>query len=555
MDEGAGRASVDARLPVAKSVSRMGGRDRLITAGRAKKFVQTPHQRTGVDAGNMSMSILICSDESRQLVPLLEPLGATCRVVHDLAAILEALDEQVDAVLLAEQLFAEADDGQLARFAESTVPLVILGAAGHAQLPSLTSRGAPLLVEPPFTARALCSAVLALKGRSRADPEHRSPDEELALQQSQRMDAVESVVDGVAHDFNNMLTGVIGALDIMKRHLAAGRFDDLPRFIEAASISADRASALTQRLLTLSHRQPLAARPVEVAPLLVSLEALIRRSIGDGISLQGDYQHGAVRVLADARQLESAMLSLAINARDAMPDGGQIGLHTSLVDLQQENRAALPDLKAGRYLLIALSDTGSGMSSETLERVFDPFFTTKSVGQGSGLGLPMVHGFARQSGGQVTIHSEPAVGTTVRLYLPVVEAPLREADRPANEAPQARSRILLVESDSSVCLLVGEVAAECAHELVNAADPQAALDLLDREVFDLLITDVSLPGISGVQLAKAAQGVRPGLSVLLVVAASDIGQLAAAPALRSIAKPFSMRELSETLGELLPERL
>lgn len=500
------------------------------------------------------MHILICSPEAGQLVPLLAPLGATCLTFHDLATTLDALREEFDAVLLAEQILAAADDAALAVLVESAVPLLILGAAGNTQLPPLAARGAALLVERPFTARALCSAVLAFDGRSQPAPEQRSPAEELALQQSQRMDAVESVIDGVAHDFNNMLTGVIGALDIMKRHVNAGRFDDLPRFIEAASTSADRASALTQRLLTLSHRQPLEAQPIDVGSLMITLEALIRRSIGEGISLQGDYQHGPVRVLADARQLESAMLSLAVNARDAMPDGGRIDLQTSLVEVQQENCAALPDLQAGRYLLIALSDTGSGMSSETLERVFDPFFTTKSVGQGSGLGLSMVHGFARQSGGQVTIHSKPDAGTTVRLYLPVVEAPAREAHKPANEAPPAQSRILLVESDSAVCLLAGEVAAERGYQLVNAADPQAALELLERETFDLLIADVSLPGMSGLQLVEAARSRQPGLGVLLVAAAADMGQLAVAPEHRSIGKPFSLRELGEVLDELLPGR-
>jgi signal transduction histidine kinase/CheY-like chemotaxis protein len=497
--------------------------------------------------------ILICSDESLQLVSLLEPLGATCLTFNNLAATLDAVGGRDDVLVLAERQLDQQDQTLLARLAESTVPVLLLGIADVEPRSALPVEGIALVVEPPFTSRGLCSALRALTGDQQVAAGPRSPDEELALQQSQRMDAVESVIDGVAHDFNNMLTGVIGALDIMKRHVAAGRFDDLPRFIDAASISADRASALTQRLLTLSHRQPLEAQPIEVAPLLASLEVLIRRSIGDRISLQGDYRHAAVRVLADARQLESAVLNLALNARDAMPEGGQISLHTSLVDLAQENRAALPDLKSGRYLLIAMADTGNGMSSETLERVFDPFFTTKSVGQGSGLGLSMVHGFARQSGGQVTIHSEPSVGTTVRLYLPVVEVPDQVVRPPAGEATPVQSRILLVESDASVCLLVAEVAAERGHELINAADPQVALELLGGEAFDLLIVDVSLPGISGAQLAEAALAQRPGLSVLLVATAADAGLLAPAAALRSIAKPFSMRELHKALGELLPK--
>lgn len=501
------------------------------------------------------MRILICSDESPQLVTLLAPLGATCLVCESLADTLAALTEGVDAVLLAEQALDGQCEALRTKLVQSSVPILLLGAASPGQLSPLAGRRRTLVVERPFTSRSLCSALLTLVDRTPAkSAELRSREEELALQQSQRMDAVESVIDGVAHDFNNMLTGVIGALDIMKRHVVSGRFDDLPRFIEAASISADRAAALTQRLLTFSHRQPLVAQPNEMGPLLASLEGLIRRSIGERIVLRGDYRHASVRVLADTRQLESAILNLAINARDAMPEGGQIGLHTSLVDLLAENRAALPDLQPGRYLLIALSDTGRGMSDATLERVFDPFFTTKSIGQGSGLGLSMVHGFARQSGGQVTIHSEPAIGTTVRLYLPIVDEPGGAAWQQPGEAPRAQSRILLVVSDSSVCLLVGEVAGKRGHELVNAADPQAALDLLSREAFDLLIADISLPGGSGAQLAAAALALQPSLCVLLVAAPADAGLSASLAPLRCITKPFSMRELSQTLDDLLPAR-
>ncbi|SHM15308.1 ATP-binding protein [Phytopseudomonas punonensis] len=497
------------------------------------------------------MRILICSEQASELLPLLTPLDATHVFCGSAEALLTTLTDDIDAVLLDERVLAGCAESLLTGLRQVSVPILLLGAAtvdGDVALPG------SLIVERPFTSRALCSGLLMLLDRNAADsPELRSREEVLALQQSQRMDAVESVIDGVAHDFNNMLTGVIGALDIMKRHVAAGRFADLPRFIEAASISADRASALTQRLLTLSHRQPLEALPIEVGPLLESLEGLIRRSVSEGIKLRGDYQHGAVRVLADARQLESAILNLAVNARDAMPDGGRIDLHTSVVDLTAETCAALPDLLPGRYLLIALADTGEGMSSDTLERVFDPFFTTKSVGQGSGLGLSMVHGFARQSGGQVTIHSEPAIGTTVRLYLPVVDKPGMASQEPVSGLPRSgpQARILLVEGDSSVCLLVAEVASERGYQLVNAAAPQAALELLDAEAFDLLITDVSLPGTSGIQLAEAAARRQPALAVLLVAAAADVGQLALAPELRSIAKPFSMRELSETLGDML----
>ncbi len=499
------------------------------------------------------MRILICSDESDLLLPLLAPLGFTFEVCPGLGRLSESLASDISAVLIAEE--AVHDQGHaLELILQSSTPVIVLAAANPAQQPTAVDGYGAVLLERPFTSRSLCSCLSVLTERARGallDGDRSAG--ELALLQSQKMDAVGSLTGGIAHDFNNMLTGIIGALDIMKRRVAGGRLEGIERFIEAASVSADRASALTQRLLTFSLRQPLDARPVAVSSLIDSLESLIRRTVSDGISLQGDYQHADARVLADARQLENAILDLAVNARDAMPGGGQLRLHTSLVDLAEGDRAALPDLSPGRYLVIALSDTGSGMSSDTLEKVFDPFFTTKSVGQGSGLGLSMVHGFARQSGGQATIHSEPGVGTTVRLFLPACEA----VDHQAVVAPvrKAGHRVLLVESDSAVRLLVCEVLGEMGHEVVNATEPQAAIDLLSAGAsFDLLVSDASLAGMTGSELADIARGYRPDLPVLLIFAEVNAESAILGQGVRTIGKPFSIRELSETLHDLLPGR-
>ncbi|UCJ14898.1 response regulator [Pseudomonas sp. MM211] len=501
------------------------------------------------------MRVLICSDEASLLLPLLAPLEFTFELCDSFAMLLDALAGNADAVLIAEEVLAGQDERAYGRLFQSSLPLILLGAATVQEPCAALGGSGAVVLERPFTSRSLCSCLTALVNRSPGAvlEGHRS-EGELALLQSQRMDAVGSLTSGIAHDFNNVLTGIIGALDIMKRRVANGRLEGIGRFIEAASVSADRASALTQRLLTFSHRQPLDARPVDVDPLLESLELLIRRTISKGISLQVDYRHGTARVLVDARQLESAILNLAVNARDAMPNGGQIRLHTALISLTREEMTALPDLLPGDYLLIAFSDTGYGISSDALEKVFDPFFTTKSIGQGSGLGLPMVHGFARQSGGQVTIHSEPGIGTTVRLYLPVAAG---EQDPVANLVPEHAlgHRVLLVESDSAVRLLVSEVLAQRRCEIVNAAEPQAAIELLASSAsFDLLVSDINLPGITALQLVGLAQQCRPGLPVLLIAGDADDEPLASLPGLKRINKPFSMRELSETIDDMLPSR-
>ncbi|WP_437883228.1 ATP-binding protein [Pseudomonas sp. LRF_L74] len=241
---------------------------------------------------------------------------------------------------------------------------------------------------------------------------------EAALRQSQKMEAVGQLTGGIAHDFNNMLTGVIGALDIMKRRIASGRQDDLERFMDAAFASANRAAGLTQRLLAFSRRQSLDARAVDVTALLGSLEELIERTITEGIVMRSEYAADTPRAIIDANQLESAILNLAINARDAMPGGGELLLRTEVVELDEAYTSTRPDMRPGTYVVVTVADSGSGMPPDVLERAFDPFFTTKPVGQGTGLGLSMVYGFVRQSRGQVLIDTSPEAGTRVSLYLP-----------------------------------------------------------------------------------------------------------------------------------------
>jgi len=383
---------------------------------------------------------------------------------------------------------------------------------------------------------------------------------EAALRQSQKMEAVGQLTGGIAHDFNNMLTGIIGALDIMKRRIASGRLDDLDRFMDAAATSAQRAAGLTARLLAFSRRQSLDLRPTAINPLVQSLDELLRRSVNENIALSIVTSDAVTGALVDANQLENAILNLAINARDAMPDGGQLTVETRAVELSATDLAAQPDIEPGRYVVVAVSDTGVGMTPDVLEKVFDPFFTTKPIGQGTGLGLSMVYGLARQSGGQARIHSQPGVGTTVSLYLRAVD-PVA-ADDTATAAPAAPEgkgqTVLLVEDDDAVRLLVRDVLAELSYAAVEAQEAQGAIAVLqsDRPI-DLLISDVGLPGMDGRQLADIARRHRPDLPILFITgyaenAAIRSGFLGTDMAM--ITKPFALDALAQKISEMLAAR-
>ena len=331
---------------------------------------------------------------------------------------------------------------------------------------------------------------------------------EAALHQSQKMEAVGQLTGGIAHDFNNMLTGVIGGLNIIKRRLASGRIDDLERFVDSAAAAANRAASLIARLLAFSRRQSLDSKPLDINALTLSMEDLLRRSLSERISLRIVPGADVGRAIVDANQLESALLNLAINARDAMPDGGQLTVETALIDLDEAYAAAKPEVAPGRYVVIAVSDTGVGISPELMDKVFDPFFTTKPIGQGTGLGLSMVYGFARQSGGQVRIHSRPGEGTSVKLYLPASDGAVAEPPASRGSAPREGDgqTVLLVEDDESVRILVREVLAELSYQAIEAADADGAIPILcSGRKIDLMVSDVGLPGLSGRQLAEIAR--------------------------------------------------
>lgn len=364
--------------------------------------------------------------------------------------------------------------------------------------------------------------------RQLAEANHRLQSEmfereraEEALRHAQKMEAVGQLTGGIAHDFNNMLTGILGSLDLMQRYIASGRTAEIGRFTEAAVSSANRAAALTHRLLAFSRRQSLDRKPLDANELVHSLEDLLSRTTGDHIVLRLQLADELWPVSTDASQLENALLNLVINARDAMPDGGELIIETANVYLDGDDISTLEPVKAGDYVMIAVSDNGSGMTPSVLAKAFDPFFTTKPIGQGTGLGLSMIYGFAQQSDGHLNLDSVPDQGTRVQLYLPrLYVAPVEQSAVPvAVDAPAAIAgeTVLLVEDEPAVRMLVLDLLDALGYTALQAPDAKMALPLLEsNQRIDLLVTDVGLPGMNGRQLAEIARQHRPDLKVLFM---------------------------------------
>lgn len=383
-----------------------------------------------------------------------------------------------------------------------------------------------------------------------------------ALRHAQKMEAVGQLTGGIAHDFNNMLTGIIGSLDLMKRYIAAGRSAEVGRFTDAAVSSAQRAAALTHRLLAFSRRQSLDRQPLDPNHLVSSLEELFRRTKGAHIDLNVVLGANIWAVNTDASQLESALLNLIINARDAMPQGGQLTVRTLNSYLDGSDISTLEPVKAGDYVMFEVSDNGAGMTPQVLAKAFDPFFTTKPIGQGTGLGLSMIYGFAQQSGGHVTLDSESGNGTCVRLFLPRHHSPQIQP-RPASSSVDAPCAIegecvLLVEDDPAVRMLVLNVLDELGYTAHQAPDAKTALALLESSLrIDLLVTDVGLPGMNGRQLAEIARQHRPGLNVLFMTGYAETAaerQGFLEQGMDMIGKPFSVEQLATMIRGMIPTK-
>ncbi|WP_312934236.1 ATP-binding protein [Pseudomonas sp.] len=450
------------------------------------------------------------------------------------------------------------DEGQESWMRVSAVPLydekhAIIGAASvivdinEEKQAALTLRrfNEELEIQVEARTRELNAAVEQLK----AESEERARAEE-QLRQSLKMEAVGQLTGGIAHDFNNMLTGVISALDLMKLRLLKGQLNGVDRFMDAALASAQRAASLTHRLLAFSRRQSLDAKPTSVNQLIHALADLLQRSVTENITLKLELSSEDPWVFADANQLENAVLNLVINARDAMAEGGVITITTRIEREGAEGGA--------RHACIQVSDTGSGISKEYLDKVTEPFFTTKPIGQGTGLGLSMVYGFANQSHGRLAIDSTVGVGTTVSICLPEhgqVEAPPPIA---LSEASTGQGQvILLVEDDDSVRLInqeVLEVLGYCVHA---AQDGEQALKLFNElETLDLLLTDVGLPGMNGRQLAEIIQQLKPRLPVLFLTGYAQNAMARAdflGPYMQLLTKPYSLEQLASQVASMLDE--
>jgi len=381
---------------------------------------------------------------------------------------------------------------------------------------------------------------------------------EATLRQSQKMEAVGQLTGGLAHDFNNLLTGISGSLELLEIRLGQGKLTELDRYLHIAQGAAKRAAALTHRLLAFSRRQTLDPKLTDINRLVYGMDELIRRTVGPSVALDVLSTPGLWAVLADPNQLENALLNLCINARDAMPDGGRLTIETENHLLAPAEAKAL-ELQPGAYVSLSVSDTGGGMTAEVIARAFDPFFTTKPIGEGTGLGLSMVYGFVRQSGGQARIYSEPGKGTKLSLYLPRSFGAEGVFEPLAAEKTSQRGdgeAVLVVDDEPSVRILVHEVLAELGYTVLEAENGASGLKILQsRRRVDLLITDVGLPGgMNGRQLADAALVTRPDLKILFITGYAEnavIGEGHLKPGMHVLTKPFPMETLGRRISEII----
>jgi signal transduction histidine kinase len=384
---------------------------------------------------------------------------------------------------------------------------------------------------------------------------------EEALRQSQKMEAIGQLTGGVAHDFNNLLQVITGNLEVLQRNLPpeSGR---LQRAAAHAMTGAHRAASLTQRLLAFARRQPLDPKPIDVNALVSGMSEMLHRSLGETVSVETVRGAGLWPVEADPNELEAAILNLAVNARDAMLGGGRLTIETANAHIDEAYAAVNAEVLPGQYVSIAVSDTGKGMDANTVLRAFEPFFTTKPTGQGTGLGLSQVYGFAKQSGGHVKIYSEPEHGTTVKIYLPRLVKDV-SAQEQAEELPLPEGdlgeTVLVVEDDEQVRAISADALRDLGYRVLEAADGPAALRMLEQDMtIDLVFTDVVLPGgMTGADVAAGAQKLRPGIKVLFTTgyarnAIIHHGRLD--KGVQLITKPFSLSELAEKVRGVLDSK-
>ena len=378
-----------------------------------------------------------------------------------------------------------------------------------------------------------------------------------ALRQARKMEAIGQLAGGIAHDFNNLLGGISGNLHLIRMRLKQGRTDNVGHYIDAADAVVERASTMTQRLLAFSRRQTLDTQPTDVNERVHFMRELIGRTVGPSIRLRVVLSHAPCVALCDAAQLENALLNLAINARDAMPSGGELTISTANEKVDVKQAGAL-GIAPGWHVTVAVKDTGTGMTPEVVQRAFDPFFTTKPIGEGTGLGLSMVYGFVTQSGGQVRIDSAPGAGTTVTIMLPTHDGQAVSAPAPLREAaPMAgsRVRVVLVDDEESLRTPLNELLTELGYEVSQAGDASQALEVLKSlQSVELLVTDVGLPGhMNGRQLADAARELLPGLKVLFITgydAAAASSESLQGTGMEIMIKPFRLDDFAHKVAKM-----
>jgi PAS domain S-box-containing protein len=372
-----------------------------------------------------------------------------------------------------------------------------------------------------------------------------------ALMQSQKLDAIGQLTGGVAHDFNNLLMAVLGSLELLKK-----RMPDDPRamgLLENAVQGAQRGAALTKRMLAFARKQELNLEGIDVASLVGGMAGLLRRSLGPSVELTTSFPLGLPPVFSDANQLETALLNLAINARDAMPGGGGIRIEASAETLGAGSDKNLP---AGRYVRLAVIDQGEGMDEETMAKAAEPFFTTKGIGKGTGLGLPMVHGLAEQSGGRLVLRSKPGEGTTVEIWLPEADMigsadPVQPKPEAADEGPVRPLVVLAVDDDALVLMNTAAMLEDLGHRPLTAMSAEEAVEILKGETVDVVITDHAMPQVTGLQLADHLARSHPGMPVVLATGYADLPP-GAGEALPRLAKPYTQSDLAQTLREVCP---
>ncbi|WP_460163914.1 ATP-binding protein [Pseudomonas sp. S2_F03] len=535
--------------------------------------------------------------DSQIALMMLNEAGFEGLVTRNLITLCDELEQGAGLLLIASEALLDSDLDPLLGLIDhqpawSDLPIVLLTHHGGPEQNPASRLGAQLgnvtFLERPFHPVTLISLVAtALRGRRRQyeardrlidlsqselrlqttletleqQVEERTAQlrhNEEALRQSQKMEAVGQLTGGIAHDFNNMLTGIIGSLELLRRRLARGRTEDLDGLIDLGVTSANRAAGLTHRLLAFSRRQSLDSKPVEMNTLVASMGELLQRSINESIELDIQLSEDLWVAEADPNQLESALLNLVLNARDAMPEGGTLIVNTSNQQLDSRFVAAHGNLLPGDYVLLRVTDTGCGMPESTISRAFDPFFTTKPIGQGTGLGLSMIYGFSKQSHGHVTIDSEVGHGTSVSLFLPRYSGDLAEENLiDIQHAPHALDgeTVLIVEDDPAVRVLVSAVLSELGYAYVEAGDADSAVPILDSaQRIDLLISDVGLPGMNGRQLAEIGRQYRPDLKVLFITGYAEHAAVRGGfldPGMQMITKPFTFDLLTAKVREMI----